>query len=65
MEIPWLEVKSKLLLLAAYTTVTATPDLSRVFNLQHSSQQYQILNPLSKARDQTQNLMDTSQVHYH
>ena len=30
---------------------TATPDLSLVCNLHHSSQHHQILNPLSKARD--------------
>ena len=28
-------------------------------------QQWQILNPLSKARDRTCTLMDTSQIHYH
>ena len=33
--------------------------------LQHSSQQCQILNPRSKARDWTLILMDISQVHYH
>ena len=30
----------------------------------HSSRQHQILNPLSRARDQTYILMDTSQVYY-
>ena len=35
----------------------ATSDLSHVCNLYHSSWQCQILNPLSKARDQTRNLM--------
>ena len=33
--------------------------------LHHSSLQHQVLNPLSRARDQTRVLMDTSQVHYH
>ena len=33
--------------------------------LHHSSQQSQIFNPLSKARDQTHILMDTSRIHYH
>ena len=33
--------------------------------LHHSSQQCQILNPLSKARDQTLILMDASWFHYH
>ena len=41
----------------------AMPDPSRVCILHHSSQQHQILNPLSKARGQTHVLMDTSQVH--
>ena len=36
---------------AACATVTATPDLSRICNLHHSSRQRQILNPLSEARD--------------
>jgi len=36
-----------------------------VCNLHHSSQQHQILNPLSKARDRTCILMDTSRVRYH
>uniref|UniRef100_A0A8D1DD68 Kynurenine 3-monooxygenase n=1 Tax=Sus scrofa TaxID=9823 RepID=A0A8D1DD68_PIG len=58
MNVPWLGVESELRL-PVYTT--ATRDLSRVFDLHHSSQQHRILNPLSKARDQTQVLMDTSQ----
>ena len=37
----------------AYTTATATPDPSHICNLHHSSWQRQILNALSKARDQT------------
>ena len=37
----------------AYTTARAVPDLSRICNLHHSSQQRQILNPLSEAKDQT------------
>ena len=36
-----------------YTTTTATPDLSRVFDLHHSSCQHRILNPVSKTRDRT------------
>ena len=39
---------------------TATPDLSHVYKLHHSSQHRQILNPLSEARDCI--LMDTCQV---
>jgi len=49
----------------AYSTATATPDLSCVCNLHHSSQQCQILNLLSKTRDWTCILMDASHVHFH
>ena len=48
--------------LLAYTTATATPDPSRVYNLQQGSRQHWILNPLSKARDRTGIFMDASQV---
>jgi len=64
MEVPRLEIKSELQLLA-YTTVPATADLTHVCNLHHSSQQCPILNPLCRARDGTQDLMDTGWVHYH
>ena len=47
---------------AACAAVTATRDLSRVLDLHHSSWQVQILNPLSKARDRTCVLTDTSPV---
>ena len=50
--------------LPAYTTATATQDLSLVFDLHHSSRQCRILNPLSEATDRTHNLMDTSRVCY-
>ena len=50
MEVPWQGVKLELQLLA-YATATATPDLSRIYNLHHSSWQCRILNPLSEARD--------------
>ena len=50
--------------LRAYTTATAMQDLSHVYDVYHSSRQCQILNPLSKARDRTRVLMDTSQVCY-
>ena len=46
-----------------YTIATATRDLSHICHLQHSSRQRQILNPLSRVRDRTLILMDTSQVH--
>ena len=42
---------------------TPQQDLSRICDLHHSSQQPQILNPLSEARDQTRVLMDASRVH--
>ena len=60
MEVPRVGVKSELQLLA-YATATATPDPSYVCDQYHSSQQHQILNPLSKARDQTCVLMAASQ----
>ena len=46
----------------AYTTATAMPDPSHVFDLYHSSWQRWIPNPQSETRDQTRFLMDTSQV---
>jgi len=48
--------------LPAYTTAAAIPDPSHVCNLHLSSLQCWILNPLSKARNQTCILMDTSWV---
>ena len=48
--------------LPANTTATAMQDLSCICNPHHSSEQCRILNPLSEARDQTSNLMVTSQV---
>ena len=64
MEIPGLGVKSELQL-PAYTTATATQDPSCICHLHHSSQQCQILNRLSRARDQTHILMDTRRVCYY
>ena len=55
MEVPRLGV-------LAYARATATQDPSGVCNLHHISQQQQILNPLSKARNQTCNLMVPSQI---
>ena len=63
MEVPRLGVELVLQLLA-YATATATWDPSSICDLHHSSQQPQILNPLSKARDPTLILMDISQVCY-
>ena len=42
--------------------VTVVPVPSHVCNLHHSSQQHQIFNLLSEARDQTCIFMDTSQI---
>ena len=50
MEVPRLGVQLELQLLT-YTTATATSDPSCVCDLYHSSQQCQILDPLSEARD--------------
>ena len=57
----WLGVKLELRL-PAYATATAIRDLSHFCDLQHRTWQCWILNPLSKARDQTCILMDTSRV---
>ena len=57
MEVPGLGVQSELQLLA-YTTATATPDPSRICNLNYSSRQHRVLNPLSKTRDPTCILMN-------
>ena len=66
MEVPRLGVELELQL-PAYTTVTATPDPSRVCDLHHSPRQRQrwVLNPLSKARDLTCVLMDSGQIRFH
>ena len=64
METPKLGVQSELQLLA-YITTTATRDPSRVCDLHHSSQQYQILNQLSEACDRTRNLMVPSRIHFY
>ena len=63
MEVPRLGVESESeLQLPACTTATATPDLSRICSLWHSSKKCWILNPVGEARDQTHILMDTSLV---
>ena len=49
-EVPRLGITSELQL-PAYTTATATWDLSHVCHLHHSSWQHWILNPLIEARD--------------
>ena len=63
MEVPKLGVKLGLQPLACTTAIEMTyPSL--VFDLYHSSLQHQILNLLSKARDWTWVLMDTSQIRF-
>ena len=47
---------------AAYATVLATLNLSQICDLHNSLWQHQILNPLSKARDQIHMLMNISRV---
>ena len=63
-EVSRLGVKSELQL-PAYTTATATQDQSCIFNLNHSLGQCQIPDPLSKARNWTFILMDTSRICFH
>ena len=60
MEVPKLGVESELQLPA-----TATPDLSCVCDLHHSSWQCRILNPLSEAMDRTHNLVVPSWIRFH
>ena len=49
----------------ACTTAEATPDLSHISDLHHSSRQGRILNPLGKARDRTRDLMVPSRIRFH
>ena len=62
MEVPKLGVKSELQ--CRPTPQPQQQDLSCSRDLHHSSQQCHILHPLSKARDRTWILMDTSRVLY-
>ena len=62
MEVPRLGIKLDMQLPAS---ATASWDLSHICDLHHSSWQCQIPDPLSKARDQTCILMDTSWIHFH
>ena len=63
MDVPGLGVELELQL-PPRTTATATPDLSLVCDLHRSSWERWIPNPLSRARDQTSILMDTSWIHF-
>ena len=58
MEVPRLEAESEWQQ-QAYTTATATPDPSRIYDLHHSLWQCWILNSLSEVGDRTHILMDT------
>ena len=61
MQVPRLGVELELQS-PAYARATATRDPSHVCSLHHSSRQCWILNPLSKVRDQTRNLMVPSWI---
>ena len=63
-EVLGLGVQSELML-PTYTTVTAMPDLSHISDLHHSARQRRILNALSKAMDQTRNLLVPSWIRFH
>ena len=61
MEVSRLGVESELKP-PAYARAIATQDPNRVCNLHHSSRHHWILNPLSKAKDRTCNLMVLSRI---
>ena len=63
MEVPRLGVESELQMLV-YTTATAPPDPSCICNLPHSSQQCQILDPVSQARGGIPVLVDISRIRF-
>ena len=65
MEIPKLGIESELQL-PAYATATAIAmqDPCHIYDLHHSSQQLWIPDQVSKARDRTCILIDTSQIHF-
>jgi len=42
----------------AYATALATTDQSHIYDLHYSLQQHRNLNPMSKVRDQTHNLVE-------
>ena len=61
MDVPSLGIELELQLLT-HATGTTAPDLHCVCDLHHSSEQGQILNPLSEARDRTSILIDTGWI---
>ena len=64
MEVPRLGIKSELQLLAT-ATATATPDLSESATYTTAHSNARSFDPLSKARDGTQILIDSSRVCFH
>ena len=64
MEIPRLQVKLELQAASLHHS-HSNMGSETCCDLHHSSRQQWILNPLSKARDPTQVLTDTSQLHYY
>ena len=64
MAVPWPEVEWELRLPAYTTAQQQRVQAMSATYIHHSSMQHQILNPLSKARDQTLVLMDPSRVPY-
>ena len=60
-DVPRVGAESELQL-PAYTTATATPDLSCICDPHHSSRPHQILNPRREARDRIHILVDPSRV---
>ena len=60
----WIGAVASSLYLSVYTTATAMPDTSHIWDLHHSSQQCRIPNPLTEARDWTHILKYASWVHY-
>ena len=62
-KVPGLQVESELQL-QTDTTAKAMRDLSCIFDLHHSSRQRRIPDPMSRARDRTTFLMDTSLIGY-
>ena len=64
MEVPRLEVGIRAAAASLHHTATAMPGPSHVCDVDRSSQQCWVFNPLSGARNLTSNLMDTSQVYY-
>ena len=63
MEVPRLGVESELWLWP-YAAAKAMRNPSGICHLHHRSRKRWILNPLSKARDRTRILRDTSRLHY-